>query len=170
MRNIRRYLAGLLFLILALSAWSVAESFANTDLAEWEPLARGAKGEAVVQLQEQLIALGFLDGKADGSFGPATERALLAFQAAAGLEETGIADVETVEAMLDPEAPIATATPKPTTAPTPQPQKSSVMVWIPRTGQRYHRNQNCSGMKNPSYVTIEEAKRLGFTPCKKCYK
>lgn len=43
------------------------------------------------------------------------------------------------------------------------------MVWIPRTGQRYHRDKNCSGMKNPSYVSIDEAVRRGFTPCKKCY-
>ena len=168
--RLQKSLALLLILLVALSAWGVAENFANVDLTEWEPLARGAKGEVVVQLQEQLIELGFLDGKADGSFGPKTEAALIAFQAAAELEETGVADAETMEALFDPEAPIITPAPKPTVAPTPQPQKSSEMVWIPRTGQRYHRNQNCSGMKNPSYVTIEEAKRLGFTPCKKCYK
>ena len=172
MKRLKRSLALLLLALLALSAWSAAETFADANLTEWEPLARGAKGEAVELLQEQLIELGFLNGNADGSFGPKTEAALIAFQFAAGLEETGIADVETMEAMFDPEAPIATATPKPTAAPTPEPQKSSSseMVWIPRTGQRYHRNQSCSGMKNPSYVTIEEAIRRGFTPCKKCYK
>ena len=166
----RESLALLLILLMALSAWGTAESFTGIDFAEWEPLARGAKGEAVELLQEQLIELGFLNGIADGSFGPKTEAALIAFQAAAELEETGIADAKTMEALFDPEAPIITATPAPTFSPTPAPQKSSEMVWIPRTGQRYHRNKNCSGMKNPSYVTIEEAKRLGFTPCKKCYK
>ena len=166
----QKSLALLLIFLLALSAWGAAENFADVDLTEWEPLARGAKGEAVELLQEQLIELGFLNGIADGSFGPKTEAALIAFQSAAGLEETGIADVETMEALFDPEAPIVTATPAPTFSPTPAPQKSSEMVWIPRTGQRYHRNKNCSGMKNPSYVTIEEAKRLGFTLCKKCYK
>ena len=160
----RKSIALLLLILLALSAWGAAESFADISLAEWEPIARGAKGEAVVALQEQLIELGFLSGNADGSFGPATEKALIAFQAAAGLEETGIADAETLEAMFDPEAPV------PTFAPTPEPQSTSEMVWIPRTGQRYHRKENCSNMKNPSYVTIEEAIRLGFTPCKKCYK
>lgn len=44
-----------------------------------------------------------------------------------------------------------------------------VVVWIPRTGKRYHRNKACSGMKNPSEVTIEEAVELGFTPCGNCY-
>lgn len=164
MQKLQKSIALLLLVLLALSAWGAAESFADVDFNEWEPLARGAKGEEVEALQELLIDLGFLDGDADGSFGPATERALKAFQAAAGLEETGIADAETMEALLDPDAPV------PTFAPTPEPQSSSEMVWIPRTGQRYHRKESCSNMKNPSYVTIEEARRLGFTPCKKCYK
>ncbi len=43
------------------------------------------------------------------------------------------------------------------------------MVWIPRTGKRYHRNKSCSGMKNPSTVTVEEVVNLGFTPCENCY-
>lgn len=43
------------------------------------------------------------------------------------------------------------------------------MVWIPRTGKRYHRNDECSGMKEPREVTIQEAEDMGFTPCKNCY-
>ena len=43
------------------------------------------------------------------------------------------------------------------------------MVWIPQTGKRYHRNKSCSGMKNPSEVTVEEAADFGFTPCGNCY-
>lgn len=43
------------------------------------------------------------------------------------------------------------------------------MVWIPRTGKRYHRSASCSNMKDPSYVTLEQAEKLGYTPCKKCY-
>lgn len=43
------------------------------------------------------------------------------------------------------------------------------MVWIPRTGKRYHRRESCSNMKDPSHVTLSQAIRLGFTPCKKCY-
>lgn len=42
------------------------------------------------------------------------------------------------------------------------------MVWIPRTGKRYHRNKACSDMENPREVTIEEAVDLGFTPCGNC--
>ena len=46
-----------------------------------------------------------------------------------------------------------------------------IMVWIPtKGGKKYHSKATCSNMSEPDYVTIEEAERLGFTPCKKCYK
>lgn len=43
------------------------------------------------------------------------------------------------------------------------------MVWIPKTGSKYHSNPNCSNMKNPTQITIEEAENRGYEPCKKCY-
>lgn len=43
------------------------------------------------------------------------------------------------------------------------------MVWIPQTGKKYHSHASCSGMKNPTEVTISEAKNRGYTPCKRCY-
>lgn len=46
---------------------------------------------------------------------------------------------------------------------------SSTMVWIPKSGKRYHRSSSCSNMKNPSQVTLEKAQSLGYTPCSKCY-
>ena len=59
------------------------------------PLAGGAHGEAVVQLQRRLAAAGFAPGPVDGVFGPRTAAALRAFQAANGLPVTGIADAPT---------------------------------------------------------------------------
>lgn len=51
-----------------------------------------------------------------------------------------------------------------------QPNYSSgEMVWIPRTGKKYHCSSSCSNMKNPSQVTKSEAISMGYTPCKKCY-
>lgn len=44
-----------------------------------------------------------------------------------------------------------------------------VMVWIPRTGSKYHRNPGCSGMNDPTQVTKSKAERLGYDPCQKCY-
>ena len=57
-----------------------------------QQLTRGSKGDAVRQFQEALVTLGYLDGGADGDFGGKTETAIMAFQAAMGLEETGVAD------------------------------------------------------------------------------
>ena len=45
----------------------------------------------------------------------------------------------------------------------------STMVWIPKSGKKYHSSSSCSNMKNPSQVTIEKAQSLGYTPCSKCY-
>lgn len=43
------------------------------------------------------------------------------------------------------------------------------MVWIPKSGSKYHSTSTCSNMKSPRQVTKEEAERKGFTPCKKCH-
>lgn len=46
------------------------------------------------------------------------------------------------------------------------------MVWIASSGSgaRYHKRSNCSNMKNPQQVTLQEAIDAGYTPCKKCYR
>lgn len=43
------------------------------------------------------------------------------------------------------------------------------MVWIPKSGIKYHLSASCSGMKNPTQVTVQKAESLCKTPCKKCY-
>lgn len=48
-------------------------------------------------------------------------------------------------------------------------QAQGQMVWIPRTGSKYHNNSSCSNMKNPSQVSLSEAQSRGYEPCKKCY-
>ena len=69
----------------------------------------------------------------------------------------------------DAPAPTQPAPTQPTpTQPAPaQPQES--MVWIPKSGKKYHDNANCSNMKNPSQVTVSQAISAGYTPCSKCY-
>lgn len=59
----------------------------------------GASGPEVAGLQTVLAAEGFLPGKIDGNFGPATEAALLAFQKANGLLADGIAGPRTLAAL-----------------------------------------------------------------------
>ena len=52
--------------------------------------------ETVRSMQERLIELGFLKGKADGVFGPGSEAAVEKFQKAASLTPTGIPDTRTM--------------------------------------------------------------------------
>ena len=46
---------------------------------------------------------------------------------------------------------------------------SGDMVWIPKSGSKYHSRSGCSNMKNPSQVTKQEAENQGYEPCKKCW-
>ena len=39
----------------------------------------------------------------------------------------------------------------------------------PELDSKYHSNPNCSNMKNPSSMTMEEAQDKGLEACKKCY-
>lgn len=50
----------------------------------------GSRGSAVLQLQNRLQQLGYYDGSVDGLFGPATQAAVMAFQASQKLEPNGI--------------------------------------------------------------------------------
>ena len=67
-------------------------------------------------------------------------------------------------------APVETEPAPAVTAPAPaEPQQQEVMVWIPATGSKYHSRSDCSGMNNPSQVTLEYAQSHGYEPCKRCY-
>lgn len=46
---------------------------------------------------------------------------------------------------------------------------SAEMVWIPKSGTKYHSHAGCSNMNDPTEVTKEEAEEQGFTACKKCW-
>lgn len=119
-------------------------------------LKSGAKGEQVKQMQERLIALLYLTGKADGDFGPGTKQAVKDFQSRNGLQADGIAGQQTLEAMFAPFA------------------REQEWVCIPAERpsegkEKYHDNPDCSKMNNPLTVTIEDAKARGFDACGKCY-
>ena len=60
------------------------------------PLTRGDKGVAVLELQAQLAALGWLI-VATGEYDLATERVVQEFQKASRLKVTGMVDAETRE-------------------------------------------------------------------------
>jgi Putative peptidoglycan binding domain len=62
-------------------------------------LKQGDSGAQVKLLQKALTTLGYQPGTADGSFGPATKQALLAFQTAQGLTADGVAGPKTLAAL-----------------------------------------------------------------------
>ncbi len=92
----------------------------------YSTLIRGDKGDGVTKLQQRLIALGYLSGSADGSFGTKTETAVKRFQAALGLTQNGVASASLQQSLFSANAPIAVATaaPKITQAPAPNPTQA----------------------------------------------
>ena len=69
------------------------------DAGGYQILQKGSSGAYVTALQEALIELGFLKGTADGKYGPATEKAVIAFQQANDYPATGIMDAN-IQAFL----------------------------------------------------------------------
>ena len=66
-------------------------TWATLDVVAERPLLqRGDRGDDVVDLQRLLQDRGFLNGSADGDFGPGTEQAVLAAQRQFGLDVDGI--------------------------------------------------------------------------------
>ena len=95
---------------------------ANTS-ASWPTLRKNDSGTDVAQLQEALIQLGYLSGKADGNYGAKTVDAVKAFQKANGLTADGTAGEQTQRTLYGGNAKAAnvkaTATPKPGTTAAP---------------------------------------------------
>ncbi|MDY4138006.1 MAG: peptidoglycan-binding protein [Eubacteriales bacterium] len=89
------------------------------SLATSQTLRKGDVSDAVVLMQQRLISLGYLAGKADGNFGVLTYKALQEFQKANGLTVDGIAGKQTLTALSSANAassgsvtnPLPTATP-----------------------------------------------------------
>ncbi|MCF0130891.1 MAG: peptidoglycan-binding protein [Pseudobutyrivibrio sp.] len=84
-------------------------------------LAKGQIGTDVTNLQNNLIKLGFLSGKADGAFGTNTENAVKAFQKKYGLTQDGLVGASTknkiAEAVKNATKPINPTTPTSPTTP-----------------------------------------------------
>ena len=94
---------------------------ASNISASWPTLRKDDSGTDVAQLQEALIQLGYLSGKADGNYGSKTVEAVKAFQKANGLTSDGTAGEKTQKILYGGNAKAAnaakaTATPKTDTA------------------------------------------------------
>jgi putative chitinase len=93
-------------------------------------LTRGAQGAAVKVLQQTLQRHGFDPGPVDGDYGPRTESAVRAFQAAKGLTVDGWVGAQTWGA-LDRAPSSAAPAPAPTPMPAPVPPVAAGRVDMP---------------------------------------
>ena len=63
----------------------------SVEVSDYEDLAPGDSGDAVLALQRRLVELGYADGTPNGKYGPATISAVTFYQQCNGLEENGLA-------------------------------------------------------------------------------
>ncbi len=97
-----------------------------TPNTSYKNLSQGDRGDNVKKLQERLIELGYLTGKADGAYGGQTRRAVLRFQYYNGLNQDGVAGRATQTILFESEDVVpypgtATPTPAPTESPDEEP-------------------------------------------------
>lgn len=59
---------------------------------------------------------------------------------------------------------------EPTPAPTEAVPRERENVYLPRSGERYHRTPACGAMKDGRKATRAEAEAAGYTPCGRCWK
>jgi hypothetical protein len=116
------HIVGKVAIAVALSIGGAVATVAQPALAHGadtpvEIVRRGSSGFRVLQVQYVLRSLGYQIA-ADGRFGPATERAVKAFQASRGLVADGIVGPKTAAA-LGLTAPAAAPAPSPAPAPAP---------------------------------------------------
>ena len=82
------------------TAAPVTPTPAPTAEPTYVSLKNGDRNDQVKALQQALIALGYLEGDADGIFGKNTETAVKAFQKENGLTDDGIAGAQTQSALF----------------------------------------------------------------------
>ncbi len=70
----------------------------------YKTLKRGSTGWRVQEMQQRLRDLGYLADSADAIFGPRTEKAVALFQRENGLDDTGIADFDTLRKLYSDSA------------------------------------------------------------------
>lgn len=70
-----------------------------------DSVGEGSSREDILVLQERLIELGYMQPPGDGTYGYWTKMTVKEFQRRAGLEETGLADKQTMEKLFAEDAP-----------------------------------------------------------------
>ena len=85
--------------------WRDRVAWGNQADNNFSDISIGSKDNSVsnriADLQDMLIDLGYLNGKADGIFGPRTQSALIEFQMANGLDGTGVYNARSSSQLQD---------------------------------------------------------------------
>ncbi len=138
-------------------------------------LRAGDNGDAVKKLQARLIELGYLTGSADGSFGSATQAAVMAFQSAAGLSVDGVAGESTQSALYSDNAPMASAPSQPDSGDTGTSTNSAVAEKIIATAKKYLGCKYVYACEDPPYfdcsgLTQYVFKQYGYSLLRTAYQ
>lgn len=136
-------------------------------------LERGAQGGEVYQLQQSLIALGFLSGSPDGDFGQMTENAVASFQRDMGYEATGKITKEQANALADKAANPIPAAQANTSSNDTVADAGSDYIINTNTGKFHY--PGCSDVKKMKesnkmsfHGTREDIINRGYLPCGHC--
>ncbi len=130
----------------AAASQSSSGSQSSSLFGSYATIRSGDRGDRVKTLQQSLITLGFLSGKADGVFGNKTKNAVKGFQRSKSLTADGIAGKKTLTAIVSAlsgkssaaekaaGAPAPTPAPTATPAPTPVPDDGELNARISAPG------------------------------------
>ena len=126
---------------------------------------QGDEGGAVKIIIQKLIEKGYLSkGTKKSIFSGIVENAVIKFQADNNLEQTGMMDDDTLTLLLWGIMPEELDKSYGSDA-------ECKTVFIPTDGgKKRHSNDRCSRMEDPRKVSDRNAEKLGFDPCKKCYR
>lgn len=138
------------------------------DGADFTPLRAGDSGAPVESVQRALIATGYLDGAADGYYGPNTQQAILDFQKKYLPGEPEYATARTIAYLMlgpgkdefqnifDPDA---------------YPKGDPTVYFAPFSGRFYHRNRDCWALEGSLQVaesSLDYALEQNLKPCTTC--
>ncbi len=117
-----------LSLLYSSTATAATPTPSPTPTASSTTLKQGDISDAVKSMQQRLIELGYLSGKADGKFGVQTYTALLAFQKANNLTVDGMAGTKTLNKLNSSAAISSSGTAQAAATPTINPNASASYV------------------------------------------
>ncbi len=146
------------------------------DSGQGQVLCDSADGKGTIYFyKDPLAALTALDqAEVAPGAGPAPAESTPTGEAPSEAPGTEAPAVVPLEPLDDPDSTSSPSGSKtipsdPEPQPTAQTEKTSGTVWVSQSGSKYHSKSSCSGMKDPTQLSLSEAQSRGYTPCKRCH-